>query len=103
METIDIPNKEKLIKVMRKNHIIFAAVFGSRAQGTANPDSDYDLLVEFDPREKIGYFKFFDIEENIKKTLSAPVDLVTVYGLGRKRFKQEVLKTMKVLYDSRKR
>ena len=102
MEKVDIPKKKEFIEILRKNHVIFAAVFGSRAKGTAREDSDYDLLVEFDPDAHVGYFKFFDIEDDIKKTLNANVDLVTGYGLGRKSFRREVLSTMKVFYDRRK-
>lgn len=100
---IDFPKKKELIETLQQNHVVFAAIFGSRAKGVAGPNSDYDLLVEFDPEAHIGYSQFFDIESKIKKTLNTNVDLVTVYGLGRKSFKREVLSTMKVFYDRRKK
>ena len=71
MKTIDIPQKEELIKVLRQNNVIFAAIFGSRAKGGASQQSDYDLLVEFDPRAHVGYFKFFEIERNIANFLKS--------------------------------
>jgi predicted nucleotidyltransferase len=101
METIDVPNKEELIKVLRQNHVIFAAVFGSRANGMANLKSDYDIMVEFDPRARIGYFKFFDIEKNIANYLKTPVHLITTRGTN-KRLHEEINRTMVVLYDQRK-
>lgn len=100
MSKVDIPNKEELIRVMRQNHIVFAAIFGSRAKGIAHPDSDYDLLVEFDPKEEVGFFKFFDIERQIKKTLNAKVDLITTKGTN-KRLHEEINRTMVTLYDQR--
>ena len=100
-KTIDFPKKKELIEEMRKNHIIFAALFGSRAKETAKEDSDYDLLVEFDPAVPIPLSRFMKVEENIKQVLDSPVDIVTINGLGRKSFKQEVLSTMKVFYDRR--
>lgn len=102
-KTIEFPKKKALIEELHKNHIVFAALFGSRAKGTAGEDSDYDLLVEFDPAVPIPLSRFVKVEENIKQILDSPVDLVTVYGLGRKSFKKEVLNTMKVFYDRRKR
>lgn len=95
-------DKGKLIKVLRRNHIIFAALFGSRAKGTAKKTSDYDFLVEFNPKANIGYLKFFDIEKDIEKTLKSPVDIVTTKGTN-KRLHNEINKTMVVLYDQRKK
>lgn len=101
MNTVEISNKEGLIKILRQNHIIFAAIFGSRAKGTARPNSDYDFLVEFDPKQRVGYFKFFDIERNIKNYLGLPVDIITTKGTN-KRLHEEIDKTKVVLYDERK-
>lgn len=103
MKDVDIPNKEELIRVMRKNHIVFAAVFGSRAKGTAKPDSDYDFLVEFDPKYPIPFSRFFKINNQLEEMLQAEVDIVTVYGLNRKTFREEVTNTMKVLYGKKSR
>jgi len=101
MKTIDIPQKEELIKVLRQNNVIFAAIFGSRAKGGASQQSDYDLLVEFDPRAHVGYFKFFEIERNIASYLKTPVHLITTRGTN-KRLHNEIERTMVVLYDQRK-
>lgn len=100
METLDIPNKEKLIEIMRRNQIEFAALFGSRAKGTARDDSDYDILIEFSPSARVGLFKYQSIEDEVSSTLGEKVDLVTVDGID-KYVKDEVLRTMKVIYDSR--
>ena len=98
METIQITNQEKLIEVLKQNHIVFAAIFGSRVKGKANERSDYDLLVEFDPKEKVTLAKYLAIKEDIERKIDKEIDLITVYGLGNKSFKQEVLSTMKVIY-----
>lgn len=45
----------------------------SRNQG--RPDSDIDLLVQFE--RPIGFFKFIAIEEHLSKRLGATVELVT--------------------------
>ncbi len=37
---------------LRAMGVVRAGVFGSRARGTSRPDSDLDLLVEFEPRQE---------------------------------------------------
>ncbi len=55
------------------------ALFGSAARDQLRPDSDVDILVEFDgPATFDGYFKLKDYLEQL---LGRPVDLVTNKGL----------------------
>ena len=103
MTTALLPNQNQIEKTFRENHIIYAAIFGSRAKGTAKEASDYDFLVEFEPTFSIPLSRFLIVKDNLEKAFKKDVDLVTIHGLGRRRFKHEVLKTMKVLYDQRKR
>jgi predicted nucleotidyltransferase len=49
-------------------------LFGSVARGEAGPDSDVDLLVEFD--HPIGLFHFFRVQERLQELLGRRVDLV---------------------------
>ena len=100
MNTLEIPNKNNLIDVMHRNQIEFAALFGSHAKGTATENSDYDILIEFAPEARIGLFKYQGIENEIASTLGKKVDLVTVGGID-KHVKDEVERTMKVIYDIR--
>lgn len=104
METsiVDFPKKKELIKTLRQNNVVFGALFGSRAKGVTKPESDYDLLVKFNPKTVVPFSKFSRIYDKIKKILGKDVDLVTTNGLGQKSFKKEVSKTMKVFYDERK-
>ena len=51
------------------------AVFGSVARNNARPDSDVDLLVEFD--RPVGMFAYLDLKEYLETVLGRPVDLVT--------------------------
>lgn len=49
-------------------------LFGSVARGESGPDSDVDLLVDFDV--PIGLFHFFRVQRRIEEILGAKVDLV---------------------------
>jgi hypothetical protein len=49
-------------------------LFGSVARGEAGPDSDVDLLVEFD--EPIGLFHFVRVQQRLEAILGCRVDLV---------------------------
>jgi predicted nucleotidyltransferase len=51
------------------------AVFGSVARDQARPDSDVDLLVQFD--RPVGMFAFLDLKGYLEDLLGRPVDLVT--------------------------
>lgn len=55
------------------------ALFGSTARGDARPDSDVDLLVEFD--RPVGLFAFLDLKNYLERLLARPVDLVTPNAL----------------------
>ncbi len=55
------------------------ALFGSAARDEMRPESDVDVLVEFDgPATYDGYFSLKDYLEHL---LNRPVDLVTSKGL----------------------
>lgn len=95
--------ENRLAGILQKNNVIFAALFGSRAKGTATRKSDYDILVEFDSSISIPLSRFIRIKDNIEQIAKSNVDIVTVGGLGQKQFRNEVLNTMKVLYDKRKK
>ena len=56
-------------------HVKSIGVFGSYARGEEQPDSDVDLLVEFD--EPIGLFRYIDLEDHLSELLGVKVDLVT--------------------------
>jgi hypothetical protein len=49
-------------------------LFGSVVRDEARPDSDVDLLVEFD--RPVGLFQFFRVQRRLEEILGARVDLV---------------------------
>ena len=55
--------------------VLRAWVFGSYARGEEREDSDIDLLVELDEKQRIG-LKFFGMYVDLKEMLGREVDLV---------------------------
>ena len=94
--------EQQIIKTLKQKHVKYAALFGSRAKGTAKKNSDYDFLIETDPRTNFSMFDLVDLKEDLESILKTDVDLVTLGGLNR-FMKDSVIKSSKVLYDDRKR
>ena len=89
---------EQLAAFCQRHHIRRISLFGSTLKGTARPDSDIDLLVEFEPDEEPGFLGLAGMEEELSSLLGERrVDLRTPEDLSR-YFRDEVLRTAEVLY-----
>ena len=66
------------------------SLFGSVVRGEARPDSDVDILVEFEPDARIGFFTFSRLQRRLSEVLGRPVDLVTPDALH-KAMKNRIL------------
>jgi uncharacterized protein len=94
---IDIPD-DKIAEFCRRNHIRRLALFGSVLRDDFRPDSDVDVLVEFDPKAKVG-LRFFSMEEELSEILGRKVDLNTT-GFLSPHFRNQVLAEAEVHYDA---
>ena len=56
--------------------VLKAWLFGSFARGEESPESDVDILVEFDHGEPIGLFKYVGMKLDIEDMVGRNVDLV---------------------------
>jgi hypothetical protein len=56
-------------------------LFGSYVRNEQRPDSDIDLLVEFDSTRSIGLFRFVHLKNYLSDLLGTKVDLVTPAAL----------------------
>lgn len=74
------------------------AVFGSVLAGRARPDSDLDLLVEFEPEARVGLIKLAGIEQELTALVGRKVDLRSPADLSR-YFRKSVVDTAQVLYE----
>lgn len=60
----------------RRHHIRRLSLFGSVLRDDFRPDSDVDVLVEFDPGHTPG-LDFFSMEEELSRIMGRKVDLNT--------------------------
>ncbi len=75
-------DRERITSFCRCHHIRRLAFFGSVLRDDFRPESDVDVLVEFEPGHVPG-FAFFDMEEELSGILSRKVDLQTPGSLSR--------------------
>lgn len=94
---IDIPT-ERVAEFCRQNRIRRLALFGSVLRDDFGPDSDVDVLVEFEPATRVG-LRFFELEQELGEIIGRKVDLSTLGFLSR-HFRDEVLAEAEVQYDA---
>jgi hypothetical protein len=90
--------RESLEKSDFKKDILKLSLFGSYAYGTPKEDSDIDLLVELNPKSKVGIFEFSDMQYHFSNNLGREVDLVSKNALS-KYFKKEILTNAQKIYE----
>lgn len=95
-KNLTIP-KDKIADFCKRHHIQRLCVFGSALRDDFAPDSDVDVLVEFESGHVPG-FAFFDLEDEISELIGRKVDLNTPNFLSR-YFRDEVLKQTEVQYE----
>ncbi|HEU0199185.1 MAG TPA: nucleotidyltransferase domain-containing protein [Burkholderiaceae bacterium] len=89
---------DRLAELCRRHHIYKLSLFGSQLKGTARPDSDIDLLVEFQPDAKVSLLDMARIEIELSELLEGRrVDLRTARDLSR-YFRNEVVRTAEPQY-----
>jgi len=66
-------------------------IFGSFARSTENPDSDIDLLVEFENPELQSARRFFGLLHHLEDGLECDVDLLTTSSLKNPFFRSRVI------------
>ena len=100
MGLFDVSEAE-LAPICRRHRIRKLSLFGSRLKGTARPDSDVDLLVEFEPDAGTTLFDMARIEIELSALMGGRrVDLRTAGDLSR-YFRDEVVRTAEPQYVAR--
>ena len=94
---IEIP-KDKIARFLPHHHIRKLSLFGSALRDDFGPNSDIDVLVEFELGKTPGFFRLFDMEDELSAMLGGrKVDLRTPEDLSR-YFRGRVLSEALVQY-----
>src|SRR5262245_43445246 len=96
---IAIP-KEFLKEFCERNHIRKLSLFGSVLTPRFRPESDLDVLVEFDPEHIPGLLTLAGMEIELSEKLGRRVDMRTPEDLSR-YFRDEVVSSALLQYEQR--
>jgi predicted nucleotidyltransferase len=100
-QTLQLGNTQidgpSLAEVCRRYGVKELSLFGSAVRGEMRPESDIDIMVEFEPGIRIGLIKFELLVEELESLTGRRVDLVTKRGL-KPWVRPQVLKDARVVY-----
>ena len=90
---------DALAAFCKRHRIVKLSLFGSVLREDFGPDSDIDVLVEFEPEARVGLIRGSGIELELRELLKVdrPVDLRTPQDVSR-YFRDEVVRGAEVLY-----
>ncbi len=94
---IEIP-KDKIDDFCRRHRIRELSLFGSALREDFRPDSDLDVLVEYEPDASHSLFDLILMEEELGPLLGRKVDLVEKPGLRNPFRRYEILRTRQVIF-----
>jgi predicted nucleotidyltransferase len=88
---------EEIADFCRRHGVKRLSLYGSILRDDFNPDSDVDVLVEFQPGRTPGMFGFGQMIIELRDIIGRDVDLRTPHDLSR-YFRAEVLRTARELH-----
>jgi predicted nucleotidyltransferase len=94
---IDIPF-EAIAEFCKRNHIRKLSLFGSVLRDDFTPESDIDVLVEFEEGKTPG-LKFFTMQFELEEMLGREVDFLTP-KFFRDALREQVLAQAETVYDA---
>lgn len=98
MITSVFADASRLAEICRHRHITRLALFGSTLNDTVRPDSDIDILVEFEPGNEPGLLRLAAIEAELSALAGGRrIDLRTAQDLSR-HFRDDVIRAAHVQY-----
>ncbi len=96
---IEVPRAD-LEALACKYHIRRLSLFGSAARGELRPDSDIDLLVEFERGNAPSLWKVTDLQDEFSRLFEGrPVDVASPEILRNPFRRKTIEKDLKVLFD----
>jgi predicted nucleotidyltransferase len=95
---ISIP-KDKIADFCKQNQVRRLSFFGSVLREDFGPDSDVDILVEFEPGTRMGLIRLSGLEIELGEIVGRKVDLNT-RGFLNKYYRDQILTEADVQYDA---
>jgi len=89
-------NEARLADICRKHDVRVLKIFGSASRGEDRPDSDVDLIVEFDGDKSL--FDLIGLELELEEFLGRTVDLLTEPSIS-PYLRDRILASASVIYD----
>ncbi|MBZ0252770.1 MAG: nucleotidyltransferase family protein [Candidatus Methylomirabilis sp.] len=90
-------SEEALAAFCRRHGVRKLSFFGSVLRDDFRPDSDVDVLVEFEEGVRVGLFDLVRMEDELSGLLGRRADLNTPGDLS-KYFRDEVMREAEALY-----
>lgn len=94
---LGVPGR-KLKALCVKYGIRKLSLFGSAARGALRPDSDVDLMVEFDPENTPSLWEFPEMQDEFSRVFGRRVDLVPPQVLDNPTRRKTIAPDLRVLY-----
>jgi len=92
------PEAERVAELCRRHHIRRLSVVGSVLREDFRPESDIDVLVEFDPERRPGMVGLHQVEEELSNLYGGHrIDLLNPKYLNR-RIRDRLLREAEVLF-----
>ena len=95
---ISIP-KDRIAEFCVRNRVRRLSLFGSVLREDFGPDSDVDILVEFEPGARMGLIRLSGLEIELGKIVGRKVDLNTL-GFLSKYYREQILTEADVQDDA---
>ncbi len=95
---IRIP-RDRIAEFCVRNRVRRLSLFGSVLREDFGPDSDVDILVEFEPGTRMGLIRLSGLEIELGKIVGRKVDLNTP-GFLSKYYRDQILTEADVQYDA---
>ena len=92
---------DRVAEFCQRNHIRRLALFGSVLRDDFKPESDVDVLVEFEPGTRVG-LAFIAMQDELSDILGRRVDMGTFQGVEECRnwlLRAEIFDSAEVVYE----
>lgn len=94
---VEVP-RDRIAEFCRRWRVAELSLFGSVLREDFRPESDVDVLVEFEPEARLGWREWEEMERELEEIFGRPVDLVEKRAVTNPFRRHDILKTHRVVY-----